>query len=375
MFYKLYSEWSERLKQVSFAQFTSGDVLKALDKNILEPFDLLALLSPAAKPFLEQMAQKAHRLTLQNFGKGVILFTPLYLANYCSNRCVYCGYNVDNSIARRKLTIAEAVKEGKVIAETGLQHLLILTGESRKHSSPEYIAGCARALKPHFAQLGVEIYPLEVEEYKALYEAGVDSLTMYQEVYQEDIYRSVHLAGPKRKHRYRLEAPARACQAGFSNVTIGALLGLGPWREEAFYTALHADYLQKNYPDVEISVSAPRMRPHTGNYEPLYPVNDAELVQILLAYRLYLPRSGITLSTRESATMRDNLLPLGITKMSAGSLTTVGGYADTEETGSAQFDISDERSVEEIASVLRTKGYQPVFCDWVDPREGREVSK
>ncbi|WP_088225734.1 2-iminoacetate synthase ThiH [Desulfosporosinus sp. FKB] len=371
MFFDEFKSWQKELTHYSFEQVSQGDVERALGHERLDFMDFLALLSPAAKLYLEPMAQKAHRLTLQNFGKSILLFTPLYLANFCSNQCVYCSYNIKNKILRRKLSLAEVEVEGKAIAEKGLQHLLLLTGESRQASSPEYIADCTRILRPYFASLGIEVYPLETQEYRELYAAGIDTLTIYQEVYDEDIYASVHLAGPKRIHRYRLEAPERACEAGFSGVTIGALLGLGEWRKEAFFTGLHASYLQKTYPDVEIVVSAPRMRPHAGSYKPQYPITDAELVQILLAYRLFMPRGGITLSTRESAPMRDALLPLGITKLSAGSLTSVGGYAESTETGSAQFEVSDERSVEEVVAMLRSKGYQPVFCDWVNLRDRR----
>ncbi|AFM41434.1 tyrosine lyase ThiH [Desulfosporosinus acidiphilus SJ4] len=373
MFFDEFKAWQKELTRYPFDQFSEIHVERALSHHRLDEFDFLALLSPAARPYLEQMALKAHRLTLQNFGKSILLFTPLYLANFCSNQCIYCSYNIKNEIVRRKLSFTEVEVEGKAIAAMGLQHLLLLTGESRKASSPEYIADCAKVLRPYFASLGIEVYPLEIKEYHTLYEAGIDTLTIYQEVYDEDIYASVHLAGPKRVHRYRLEAPERACEAGFSGVTIGALLGLGEWRKEAFFTGLHAAYLQRTYPEVEVAVSAPRMRPHVGSYQPLYPIGDAELVQILLAYRLFLQRAGITLSTRESAAMRDSLLPLGITKLSAGSLTSVGGYAETTETGSAQFEISDERSVEDVVKMLRTKGYQPVFCDWVNLRDKRDA--
>lgn len=369
MFYDQYMLWRKELKNYRFADFTENDIRRALNRERLDPVDLLALLSPAAAPLLEEMAQKAHRLTLQNFGNVIQLFTPLYVANICCNRCIYCSYNLENDIVRRKLTLKEVEIEGRAIAEKGLQNLLVLTGESRKESSPEYIRDCIKVLRPHFASLGIEVYPLKEEEYRMIYEAGADTITMFQEAYNEVAYAKVHLGGPKRIYRNRLDAPERACRAGMSGVTIGALLGLDNWREEAFFTALHAEYLQRNYPDVEIGISAPRMRPHVGSYEPEYPVNDAELVQIILAYRLFLPRAGITLSTREKAKMRDSLLPLGITKMSAGSLTSVGGYSETTDTGDAQFEISDDRSVEEITSMLRSKGFQPVFCDWMDMRE------
>lgn len=374
MYYDQYALWREILQKTPLTTFTEADVHRALSRERLDPFDLMALLSPAAEPYLEDMAQKAYRLTRQHFGKAITLFTPLYLANFCSNRCVYCSFNVDNQIVRHKLSFEEVDVEGRAIAEMGLQHILVLTGESRRDSGPDYIEACVRRLRPHFASIGLEVYPLEVAEYRALYEAGVDTMTMYQEVYDEEIYASIHLAGPKRNHRYRLDAPERACSAGLSGVTIGALLGLGEWRSEAFFSALHAAYLQEHYPDVEIGISAPRMRPHVGSYDPQYPVSDEALVQVLLAYRLFLPRAGITLSTREGAQLRDALLPLGITKMSAGSLTSVGGYSEETETGSAQFEISDDRSVDDMVHMIKSKGFQPIFCDWVDVREGRSIS-
>lgn len=366
MFYDLYSKWHKELGK--YQEFSASDVERALSRDKLDPVDLLALLSPAAENYLEEMAQKAHRLTLQNFGKSISLFAPLYLANFCSNQCVYCSFNTKNQIVRRKLDIAEVEIEGKAIAASGIQHILLLTGESRVKSGPDYIGECVKLLRPHFASVGIEVYPLEEEEYRQLHLLGVDSMTMFQEAYDEEIYAAVHPAGPKRNHAYRLDAPERACRAGLSSVNIGALLGLAEWRTEAFFTALHIDYLQRKYPDVELAISVPRLRPHVGDYKlPLAsPVTDAVLVQIILATRLFLPRAGITLSTRESAELREALLPLGITKMSAGALTSVGGYAEETDKGSAQFENADHRSVAEVAAMLKEKGYQPAFCDWVN---------
>lgn len=375
MFCEQYCLWRKQLTNYPEAAFQACDVERALNRDRLDPLDLLALLSTAAAPYLEAMAQKAHRLTVQNFGKTISLFTPLYLANFCRNQCVYCSYNARNHIVRRKLSLEEVETEGRAIAATGLQHLLLLTGESREKSGPEYIRDCVKVLRPHFASLGIEVYPLEEDEYRMLNEAGVDAFTMFQEAYDEDVYASVHPAGPKRNHRFRLDAPERACRAGIPSVNIGALLGLGEWRDEAFFTALHAAYLHKNYPEVELAISVPRLRPHVGTFQPATdPVTDAVLVQIILAYRLYLPRVGITLSTREGAKLRDALVPLGITKMSAGARTSVGGYSGETEVGSSQFEISDERAVAEIVEMLRDKGYQPTFCDWVNMREGWSAS-
>ncbi len=370
MFYDQIKEWRPWLDQGDWQYVQAGDVQRVLTKDTLLPQDLFVLLSPAAASFLEPMANKAHDLTVRHFGRTISLFTPLYLANYCSNRCRYCSFNAHNRIVRRQLTVQEAMQEAQAIAGTGLQHLLLLTGESRTRSGPGYLAQCVQALRPMFASLGLEVYPLSTEEYTRLCEAGVDALTMFQETYDETTYAEVHPSGPKRDYRNRLEAPERACKAGIAAVNIGALLGLADWRRDAFLTALHADYLQKNFPGVEVSMSIPRLRPHAGSFQPTAPaVTDAALVQVILAYRLFLPRAGITLSTRESPQMRENLLPLGITRMSAGSLTSVGGYSETEKVGSAQFEIADERSVPEIVSMIKAKGYLPAFCDWLNMRE------
>lgn len=369
MFFEQYVSWHEELKHYPFTSFRESDFLRAMGRERLEPFDLLALLSPAAEPYLEAMAQKAHRLTVENFGKTISLFTPLYLANFCSNRCVYCSFNTNNSIVRRKLDLNEVESEGKAIAATGLQHLLLLTGESRRQSGPDYLLACLERLRPHFASLGIEVYPLEEDEYRLLYDSGIDAFTMFQEAYDEDVYALVHPAGPKRNHHYRLEAPERACRAGIPSINIGALLGLGEWRTEAFFTAMHGEYLLKTYPGIELSISVPRLRPHAGTFQPFTDlVTDSKLVQVILAYRLYLPRAGLTLSTRESPQLREALLPLGITKMSAGSLTSVGGYTGETDVGSSQFEIADDRPVEEVVKMLRIKGYQPAFVDWVNLR-------
>jgi len=259
--------------------------------------------------------------------------------------------------------LKQVENEARAISSTGLRHILILTGESRHQTPVSYIRECVKVLTGYFRSISIEIYPLETWEYEELVEAGVDSMTIYQEVYNEETYKKVHIRGPKKNHRFRLDAPERACKAGMRSVNIGALLGLYDWRKEAFYTGLHAAYLQNKYSEVEISVSAPRLRPHVGSFQPVCEVDDRTLVQIMLALRIFMPRLGITISTRESAEFRDNLIGLGVTKMSAGSSTEVGGHTLEEKTDS-QFDISDCRSVEEIKNMIYSKGYQPVFKDW-----------
>lgn len=349
----------------NFERVTRSKIDSVLSKTELQPFDFLALLSPAAAGSLEEIAQAARRTTLQQFGYSIGLYTPLYLANYCVNHCVYCGFNAANDIPRRQLTLPEVEMEARTIVKTGLQHLLILTGESRQHSPVSYIKDCVTILRKYFSSITVEIYPLFTEEYAELIAAGVDGLTIYQEVYDEETYLRLHPKGPKRDYRFRLETPERAGQAGIRTINIGALLGLYDWRSEVFLTGMHAAYLRKRFPEVEISVSFPRMRPQFGDYQPESPVSDRDLVQSILAMRLFLPRSGITLSTRERAGLRDNLIKLGVTKVSAGSSTAVGGHTDAID-GIGQFEISDRRSVEEMRKALTCLGYKPVFKDWHD---------
>ena len=350
------------LNETSFDNITDNDVKRALGKDRLNVLDYLALLSPAAENHLEEMAVRAHQETVRNFGKTMLLYTPLYLANYCVNQCIYCGFQAHNAIKRSKLTLEEVAKEGEAIAKSGLKHLLVLTGESRERSSVAYMKECIEVLKKWFTSISIEVYPLETEEYKLLFDAGVDGMTIYQEVYDVEIYDEIHIAGPKKNYAYRLDAPERACMSGMRTVNIGALLGLNYWRKEAFLTGVHADYLQRKYLDVEIAMSPPRMRPHKGEFMPKSIVNDKSLVQYILAFRLFMPRAGITLSTRESSVLRDNVLRLGVTKMSAGSCTAVGGHA--VEASTSQFDIDDERSVEAMAKMLYDNGYQPVYKDW-----------
>ncbi|SHK19696.1 2-iminoacetate synthase ThiH [Paramaledivibacter caminithermalis] len=357
-----------KLRNFDFTNFfrktTKSDVLKVINKGSLDKYDFLTLLSHAAQSLLEEMAQKSHRLTVQNFGKTMLLYTPMYIANHCVNKCSYCGFNVTNNIIRKKLTLEEIEEEAKVISSTGLRHILILTGESNKETPVSYIVDAIKVIRKYFDAISIEIYPLTENEYKKVVDAGAESLTIYQEVYDEKIYDKVHIAGPKKNYKFRLDAPERGCKAKMRGINIGSLLGLNDWRKEAFFTGLHAEYLQNKYSDTEISVSLPRLRPHAGSFNDIYTVNDKDLVQIMLAIRLFLPRIGINISTRENQYLRDNLIPLGVTKMSAGVSTEVGGHSSKTKSDS-QFEISDKRSVEEIRRVLLARGYQPVFKDWM----------
>jgi len=355
------------LEKKSFPQDVAGavpaDVERALASSSPNADDFVALLSPAAEHYLEPMAQRANALTVQHFGKVILLYTPLYLSNYCTNFCLYCGFAATNRLRRDRLTLKEVAAEARVINSSGLRHILILTGESRKMSSVDYIRQCVEVLRPYFLSISIEVYPLETDEYTRVVESGVDGLTLYQETYDRSLYAAVHPRGPKRDYRYRLEAPERACDAGIRSVNIGALLGLSDWRLDAFLTGLHADYLQRLYPEVEVSVSLPRMRPHEGTFQPHHEVMDREFVQILLAMRIFLPRVGITISTRERAGFRDHLIPLGVTKMSAGSCTQVGGRSHREG-ATGQFEISDERDIPTMKQAIESQGYKAIYKDW-----------
>ncbi|MCH5186544.1 MAG: 2-iminoacetate synthase ThiH [Oscillospiraceae bacterium] len=363
-FYDKYSEYKDFDFDGFFNSVTDSDVLRALGKERLTERDFLTLLSPAAGNRLEEIAQKAHKITIQNFGRTVTLFTPLYLSNICESQCVYCGFNRQNDIKRCKLNFDEVEAEGKAIADMGFSHIIILTGESPKATPAGYIAECARILKKYAASISVEVYSLEVEDYKLLIEAGVDGFTMFQETYNPELYEKLHLAGIKKDYRYRLDTPERAAQAGMNVVNVGALLGLDDWRKESFFTALHAKYIRDKYPAVDVAVSLPRIRPHVGDeFVPASIVTDADLVQIMTASRVFIPRLGITISTRENPEFRNNIIGLGVTKISAGAKTEVGGHSGEEKT-EAQFDVSDERGIEEMADMIISRGYQPVYKDW-----------
>jgi 2-iminoacetate synthase len=363
----------ERYRSLDLTGITKGfipiHIEQILAKSEIHWQEFLGLLSPAATGLLENMAQAAHKLTIKHFGRTILLYTPLYLSNYCVNQCVYCGFNMANDIPRRKLTLHEVELEAQAISGTGLQHLLILTGESRQHSPVSYIADCVSVLRKYFSSISIEVYPLSIEEYAELISAGIDGITIYQEVYEQQIYERVHPAGPKRDYSFRLAAPERAGAAGIRTINIGALLGLNDWRHEVFFTGIHAAYLQNKFPDIEIGVSFPRMRPQFGNFEPEYRVSDSDLVQSIAALRLFLPRVGITISTRENAFLRDNLLKLGVTKMSAGSSTAIGGHTDAIDS-IGQFEIADRRTVKEMREIISKAGYKPILKDWHDLNPG-----
>ncbi|MDT8718923.1 2-iminoacetate synthase ThiH [Clostridium sp. 19966] len=346
-----------------FKTVTEDRIRYILTKEYISKEEYLCLLAPTAEKFLEEMAQKARRLTLSNFGKAVVLYTPIYISNYCINKCSYCGYNLDNDIKRQKLTMEEIDKECKNIFETGLRHVILLTGESRHYSPVAYIKDAVKIMRKYFDSISIEIYPLKEEEYRELVEAGVDGLTIYQETYDMKIYDKIHLEGPKKDYRFRVETPERACRAGISSIGVGALYGLTNWRKEAYFSGLHAKYIEDNFPHMEINMSIPRIRPHAGSFTDIYDVNDKNLVQIMVASKLFMPRAGINMTTRESAELRDNLIPIGVTKLSAGVSVEIGGHTKKDK-GEGQFEIADGRSVKEIKNMLSNKGYCAIMKDW-----------
>ncbi len=346
--------------------FTSEDVRKVLFQENIGIDGLKVLLSPAAQPYLEDMAFRAKQETAKHFGNTVCMFTPLYIANYCENYCVYCGFNCSNKINRGKLSMSEIESEFKAIAETGLREILLLTGESKTASPVSYIADAVRLAKKYFSTIGIEVYPMNVDEYAAIKEAGADFVSVYQETYDPKRYEEVHLRGHKRVFPYRFNSQERAILGGMRGVSFGSLLGLGDFRKDAFSAGLHAYFIQQKYPWTEISFSLPRLRPFINNAgNNPNDVHETQLLQVMLAYRIFMPFAGITISTRERAGFRDNVVGLCATKISAGVKVGIGGHGDNEQKGDEQFEISDSRSVDEVRKSLIERGLQPVFTDYV----------
>ncbi len=356
--------WEEFDFKDFFEKVTTRDVQRSLHRDILAFRDLLHLLSPCAQDFLEPMAQKARLLTRQYFGRTIGLYAPLYISDYCVNQCTYCGFNAHTRFARTKLTLDQIDQEAEAIAKTGIRHILVLTGEAPARTPMSYLTDAVRILKKYFSSIGLEIFPMDEADYRILVAAGADSLTVYQEVYDRKIYKQVHPGGKKADYAYRLLTPERGAQAGFRAVNIGALFGLGNPMAEAFMAGLHARYLEQTYPDVEVSLSLPRMTKAEGATAFCHSFPDISFVQCMLAWRLFMPRLGITISTRESAAFRDRLVHLGATRYSAGSRTDVGGYARNLEDSTVQFAVTDARSVDQITRMIRKSGFQPVFKDW-----------
>lgn len=347
--------------------YTSEDVRAALGKETLSPYNFGALLSPAAQPLIEEMAQRAQQETRKHFGNSIYMFTPLYIANYCENYCIYCGFNCHNKIHRARLTPEEIDKEMAAIAATGLQEILILTGESPTMSTVEYIGEACKIAKKYFRVIGLEIYPVNSDQYAYLHACGADYVTVFQETYNSDKYETLHLAGHKRIFPYRINAQERALMGGMRGVGFAALLGLDDFRKDAFATGYHAYLLQRKYPHAEIAFSCPRLRPIINN-DRINPmdVHERQLLQVVCAYRLFMPYASITVSTRECKRVRDHLVDIAATKISAGVSTGIGSHVeDIEDKGDDQFEIADGRSVDEIYQALLEHHLQPVMSDYI----------
>lgn len=362
-----------QMKAYDASKYTARDVRMALEHETCSVEDFKALLSPAAEPFLEQMAQRARMETGKHFGNTVYLFTPLYIANYCENYCVYCGFNCYNDIHRMKLTPEQIEHEMQVIASSGMEEILILTGESRVQSDVKYIGEACKLARKYFRMVGLEIYPVNTDEYRYLHECGADYMTVFQESYDIVAYEKLHLMGHKRVWPYRFDAQERALRGGMRGVGFSALLGLSDFRKDALASALHVYYLQRKYPQAEMSLSCPRLRPIINN-EKINPqdVHEKQLCQILCAYRIFMPFVGITVSSRESAAFRNGIVRICATKVSAGVSTGIGdheskytGRDSGGDQGDEQFEISDGRSLKKMYDDITDEGLQPVLNDYL----------
>lgn len=367
------SQVMTQMESFDYSSYTAKDVRAALDHETCSIEDFKALLSPVAEPFLEEMAQKAREETSKHFGNTVYLFTPLYIANYCENYCVYCGFNCYNHINRMKLSMEQIEHEMKVIADSGMEEILILTGESRSQSNVEYIGEACKLARKYFRMVGLEIYPVNTDEYRYLHECGADYVTVFQETYDTEKYETLHLMGHKRVWPYRFDAQERALRGGMRGVAFSALLGLSDFRKDALASALHVYYLQRKYPHAEMSLSCPRLRPIINN-EKINPldVGETQLCQIICAYRIFLPFVGITVSSRESASFRDGIVKIAATKVSAGVSTGIGDHESKytgKETeggqGDEQFEIEDGRSFDKMYEDIAKEGLQPVLNDYL----------
>ncbi len=356
--------WEQRLRQVN-----SRDVETALASRsgTYSLTKLLALVSPAAESYLEQMATLSQRLTMQRFGRTIRLYAPVYLSSHCVNRCRYCGFNRDNRFARVRLTVDQAASEADILASEGFRDILLVSSEDRAFITVAYLAELARRLRPRFSFLSVEIYQMSAREYEQLFDAGIDGVTLYQETYDREAYARYHLGGPKADYETRLRGPDDMALAGMREIGLGALLGLADWRVETLALAEHASYLMRRYWQSHISFSFPRMRPACGVPSAEFPhmLTDTNLVQMMLALRLCFADAGLVLSTREPAELRDHLMGLGVTRLSAGSRTSPGGYTDPQA-NTGQFEVNDHRSPAEVTAVIKARGFDPVWKDWDD---------
>ncbi len=341
----------------------ASDVERALNSRKRTVDDFMSLISPAAAPYLEQMARMSKATTQKRFGKTVQLYAPLYLSNECQNICTYCGFSLDNKIKRRTLSGVEILQEAAYLKQQGFDHVLLVTGEANKTVGVEYIRQAIKMLRPMFSNISIEVQPLEQEEYELLIAEGLHAVLVYQETYNKEHYKIHHPKGKKSNFEYRLATPDRLGNAGIHKVGLGVLIGLEDWRADNFFTALHINYLERNFWQTKYSISFPRLRPAEGLIEPKVAISDRELVQLICAWRLFDEELELSVSTRENATFRDNILQLGATTISAGSRTNPGGYA-VEPESLEQFSVDDNRTVSEIKDMIATKGYKPVWKDW-----------
>jgi 2-iminoacetate synthase len=342
---------------------TTADVETALHNRAGTLDNFMALISPAAAAYLEPMAQLSRQLTQQRFGKTMQLYAPMYLSNECNNICTYCGFSLDNKVRRRTLTSAEILQEAAALKAMGYEHVLLVTGEANHTVHVDYFKNALQLLRSHFAQLSMEVQPLDEADYRTLKENGLHSVLVYQETYHREDYKKHHPKGKKSNFQYRLETPDRLGRAGVYKIGLGILIGLEDWRTDSFFTALHLRYLERTYWQTKYSISFPRLRPFSGGLEPKVVMNDRELVQLICAWRIFNQEVELSLSTREHPRFRDHIIQLGITSISAGSKTNPGGYA-VEPESLEQFEIADERSPAEMARVIAAKGYEPVWKDW-----------
>jgi 2-iminoacetate synthase len=356
-------DWNEVTDSI-YAK-TKQDVELALNKEGDRDIeDFKALISPAATPYLEQMAQLSNQLTLKRFGKTIQMYVPMYLSNECQNICTYCGFSYDNKIERTTLTDDQILQEIDAVKEKGYDHLLLVTGEANKTVGVDYLKNALQVANPHFSNISIEVQPLDQDEYETLVDEGLYAVLVYQETYHKAEYKKHHPKGKKSNFYYRLDTPDRLGKAGVHKVGLGALLGLEDWRTDSFFTALHLDYLEKQYWQTKYSISFPRLRPYEGCLQPKVNISDRELVQLICAYRIFNEEVELSLSTRESETFRNNVMKLGITTFSAESKTNPGGYSVYPQDTLEQFEISDERSTEDVAQSIRDNGYEPVWKDW-----------
>lgn len=362
-FLHIFNTYSWDEVKASIYQKTSTDVQQALHKSVCDLEDFKALLSPAAEPYLEQMAQKSQLLTQQRFGKTIQMYAPLYLSNECQNICTYCGFSLDIPIRRKTLSDHEIIEDAKILKAMGYDHVLLVTGEANKTVGSAYIKHAISILKPFFSMISMEVQPLEQSEYQTLVEAGLHAVLVYQETYHRDEYKTHHPKGKKSNMEYRLDTPDRLGKAEIHKIGLGILIGLEDWRTDSFFNALHLNYLEKTYWKTRYSVSFPRLRPSAQEMELKSVISDAQLVQLICAYRIFNPEVELSISTRESEKFRNHIVPLGITSMSAASKTDPGGYANPNE-HLEQFEIDDKRSVTEIKNMIQQQEYQAVFKDW-----------